>query len=160
MQNPWLIAIWYVAVKQKKHKRKRGYIKKGWHFIDLYHQIHEINNEALAQTLLYSFYLYFFEISLVNYHVRGQFIKKMLFQYRNSHYKDKTVSRPSYLYNENHKTWKGCLYIETGSWCRLPRANIANSVAMLSGTMRLVARYVLQDIKHTLLIWYLGPVSI
>ena len=35
-------------------------------------------------------------------------------QYRNSHYKDKTVVRPSYLYNGNLCTRKAGLYIETG----------------------------------------------
>ena len=42
------------------------------------------------------------------------FIQKMLFYpYRNSHYKDKTVSWLSYLYNRNHCTWKNYLDIET-----------------------------------------------
>ena len=36
------------------------------------------------------------------------------YQYRDTHYKDKTVSRPSYLYNGNPHTWKDRLYIETG----------------------------------------------
>ena len=34
--------------------------------------------------------------------------------FRDYHYKDKTVSRPSYLYNGNHYTWNEGLYIETG----------------------------------------------
>ena len=41
-------------------------------------------------------------------------IKMLFHQYRNSHHKDKTVSRPSYLYHGNHHTWKDHLYIETG----------------------------------------------
>ena len=36
------------------------------------------------------------------------------YQYRNFHYKDKTVSWPSYLYNGNPLTWKDHFYIETG----------------------------------------------
>ena len=38
------------------------------------------------------------------------------YQYRNSHCKDKTVSWPSYLYNENPDTWKDSPYIETMPW--------------------------------------------
>ena len=44
-----------------------------------------------------------------------------LFQYNDaflpswdSHYKDKTVSQPSYLYNGNRLTWKDGLYVEMG----------------------------------------------
>ena len=36
------------------------------------------------------------------------------YQYRNSHYKDKAISRPSYLYNWNNHIWKYRLYIKTG----------------------------------------------
>ena len=36
---------------------------------------------------------------------------------RDSHYKDKTVSRQSYLYNGNLCIWKGSLYVEMGPWC-------------------------------------------
>ena len=39
-------------------------------------------------------------------------IKMPSYQYRDSHDKDKTVSRPSYLYHKNHHTWKDDLYIE------------------------------------------------
>ena len=39
-------------------------------------------------------------------------IKMSPYQYRNLYYKDKTVSRPSYLYNGNPHTWKDGLYIE------------------------------------------------
>ena len=40
------------------------------------------------------------------------------YRYRDSHYKDKMVSWPSYLYNGNLHTWKECLYIEKGPrWC-------------------------------------------
>ena len=42
-------------------------------------------------------------------------IKMLSYQYRNSHYKDKIVSWPSYLYNENPHSWNDRLYIETGS---------------------------------------------
>ena len=41
-------------------------------------------------------------------------IKMLSYQYRNSHYKDKTVSWLSYLYNGNIHTWKHRLFIETG----------------------------------------------
>ena len=34
------------------------------------------------------------------------------YQYRDSYYNDKTVSRQSYSYNWNHYTWKNGLYIE------------------------------------------------
>ena len=44
----------------------------------------------------------------------------MLSQYRNSHHKDKTVLRPSYLYNENTYTRKGGLYNETGPCKHVP----------------------------------------
>ena len=46
-------------------------------------------------------------------------IEMTSYQYRDSHYKDKTVSRQSYLHNGNSHTWKDRLYIETG-----PRAFI------------------------------------
>ena len=38
---------------------------------------------------------------------------KMLYQYRDSHYKDLTISDLSHLYNVNPHTWKDHLYIET-----------------------------------------------
>ena len=41
-------------------------------------------------------------------------IKISSYQYRDSHYKDKTFSWPSYLYNGNLHIWKKHLYIETG----------------------------------------------
>ena len=37
-----------------------------------------------------------------------------LYQCRNSHYKDRIVSWPSYIYNGNHYTSKGDLYIKPG----------------------------------------------
>ena len=37
------------------------------------------------------------------------------YQYRNSHYKDKTVYQPPYLYDWNPNTWKDTLYIQTGT---------------------------------------------
>ena len=44
-------------------------------------------------------------------------MKASSYKYRNSHYKDKTVSRPSYLYNgKNPHTCKDRLYIEMGPW--------------------------------------------
>ena len=46
-------------------------------------------------------------------------IKITSYQYMDSHFKDKTVSRPSYLYNGNLHTWKDGLYIETGPWAWL-----------------------------------------
>ena len=46
---------------------------------------------------------------------KGRFkIKMFSYQYRDSHLKDKTVSRPSYLYNANPHTWKDCFCIDTG----------------------------------------------
>ena len=44
----------------------------------------------------------------------GRLNIKMAYQYRNSYYKDKTVSLPSHLYNENTHLWKDGLFIETG----------------------------------------------
>ena len=41
------------------------------------------------------------------------------YHYRNSHYKDNTVSRPSYLYNGNPHTKKDRPYIETGPRSRM-----------------------------------------
>ena len=40
-------------------------------------------------------------------------IKRLCYQVKNSHYKDKTVSWLSYLYTGNLHTWKDGLYIET-----------------------------------------------
>ena len=51
-------------------------------------------------------------------------IKMQSCQYRNSHYKDKMVSRPSCLYNENHHTRKDCLYIETGIWLHIDKKKV------------------------------------
>ena len=39
-------------------------------------------------------------------------VKTPSYQYRNSHYKDKTVSWLSYLYNEDSHIWKDYLYVE------------------------------------------------
>ena len=39
---------------------------------------------------------------------------KMSYQYRNSHYKDITISWMFYIFNANPYTWKDGLYIETG----------------------------------------------
>ena len=36
------------------------------------------------------------------------------YQYRNSHYKNKTVSRPSHLYNGNHYYWKTIFILRRG----------------------------------------------
>ena len=45
----------------------------------------------------------------------GCLIMKVLsYQYRDSHYKDKTVSQHSYLHNGNPHTRKDHVYIETG----------------------------------------------
>ena len=41
-------------------------------------------------------------------------LQMLSYRYRSSHYKDKTVSRPSYLYDGNLHTWKDQLYIEMG----------------------------------------------
>ena len=41
-------------------------------------------------------------------------------QYSDSHYKDKMVSWPSYLYNGNPYTWKAGLYISmTTGWLNI-----------------------------------------
>ena len=53
-------------------------------------------------------------------------IKMPSYQYRDSHYKDKTVSRPSYLYNRNILTWKDGLHIEAG-----PKSRIINCGMMI-----------------------------
>ena len=46
---------------------------------------------------------------------RGRFNIDMLsYQYRDSHHKDKTASRPSYLYDRSTYTYKDSLYLETG----------------------------------------------
>ena len=37
------------------------------------------------------------------------------YQYRNSHYQDKTVNQPPYLYDGNPNTWKDNRYIQTGT---------------------------------------------
>ena len=54
---------------------------------------------------------------------QGHFSIKMLsYQNRDSHYKDKTFSWLSYLYNGNPQTWKG--HLETGPWywlCKIGR---------------------------------------
>ena len=47
-------------------------------------------------------------------------IKMSSYQYRDSHYKDETVSRLSHLYDGNLYTKKDVLYIETGPWKLLP----------------------------------------
>ena len=41
-------------------------------------------------------------------------IKTLSYQYRNSYYKDKTVSWPSDIHNGNPHTWKDSIYIEMG----------------------------------------------
>ena len=40
-------------------------------------------------------------------------IKMLSHQYKDSHYKDKMISWPSYLFNRNPHIWKDGLYIET-----------------------------------------------
>ena len=44
-------------------------------------------------------------------------IKMLSYQYSDSHYIEKTISRPSYVYNGNPLTWK-TIYIETGPYLR------------------------------------------
>ena len=61
-------------------------------------------------------------------------IKMSSYQYRYSHYKDKTVSRPSYHYNGNTYIWKDSLYIETGPWC--PDLLIYSSKAAMADTFK------------------------
>ena len=56
------------------------------------------------------------------------------YQYRNYHYKDKTVYQPPYLYDENPNTWKNNFYIQTGTVLlpqqhqAIARANTDNKV--------------------------------
>ena len=52
-------------------------------------------------------------------------IKIPYYQCTDSHYKDKTISRPSNLYKENSHTWKGRIYSEKG-----PRLRICLSVVV------------------------------
>ena len=48
-------------------------------------------------------------------YMKSIFAEKMSsYQYRDSHYEDKTVWLPSYLHNGNTRTRKDSLYIETG----------------------------------------------
>ena len=56
----------------------------------------------------------------------GLNIEVSFYQYRDYHYKDKTVVRPSYLYNVNHHIWKDPLYIKTGARCRILLLQISN----------------------------------
>ena len=51
-------------------------------------------------------------ISMLTYGLLN--MKMSSYQYKNSHYEDKMVMRPSYLYNRNPCTWKDGHYIETG----------------------------------------------
>ena len=55
---------------------------------------------------------------LVRRHLHIETAPWMLFQYqyRNSHYKDNTISRQSYLYDGDSHTWKDRLYIEAAPW--------------------------------------------
>ena len=53
-------------------------------------------------------------------------------QYRHSNYKDKTVSRPSYLYNGNTNTLKESLYIETEPWWLSNTEQYGITIASLS----------------------------
>ena len=46
------------------------------------------------------------------------------YQYRNSHYKDKTVYQPRDLYDGNPNTWKDNRYIQTGT-VLLPQQHLA-----------------------------------
>ena len=45
-------------------------------------------------------------------------IKILLYQCRNSHDKDKMVSRPSYLYHGNSCTWKMVFILKQDPWCQ------------------------------------------
>ena len=81
-------------------------------------------------------------------------IKMSSYQYENSHYKYKTVSWPSYLYNGNNHIWKNRLYIDTGlrisvasyhkiSWRReTPRSGVETVVSLwnLTGTSTVLSR--------------------
>ena len=46
---------------------------------------------------------------VIDWKVEG---KMLFYKYRNSHYKDKPISQPSYPYDGNTYTWKDGLYIE------------------------------------------------
>ena len=60
------------------------------------------------------------------------YIKMLSCQYRHSNYKDKTVSRPSYLYNGNTNTLKESLYIETEPWWLSNTEQYGITIASLS----------------------------
>ena len=53
-------------------------------------------------------------------------IKMPSYHYRDSHYKDKRVSKSSYICNGNSYTWKYDLHIETGLWWYRPDAKLLN----------------------------------
>ena len=54
-------------------------------------------------------------------------IKMQSYQLKNFRYKDKMVSRLSYLHNENPQTLKDGLYIKMGPWIHLtmPKSTVA-----------------------------------
>ena len=52
---------------------------------------------------------------IVQKSMTGFNVKMPTYFYRNSHYEDKAVSRPSSFYNWNLYTLKDGVYIETGS---------------------------------------------
>ena len=62
---------------------------------------------------------------LVRWHGGYLNIKMSSYQYKDSYYKDKKVSRPSYLYNENPHTWKNGLYIVMGPRCPKQKQHIS-----------------------------------
>ena len=87
----------------------------------------DITVSCLENNLLYLPHKYFCSISQASIHnlmsrlefphlvIWGscQYIKPTYFQYGISHYKDKMVSRSSYLHNGNSHTWKYRLCIES-----------------------------------------------
>ena len=96
------------------------------------------------------------------------------YQYRNSHYKNKTVWRPSYLYNGNIHTWKSCLYIETGLsqsdlidsvyfqksrslWCPNQRPWLPSSTCVLSARSQIPVTSVWWQLTGWPCPWWMSP---
>ena len=73
---------------------------------------------------LFRFYM---DSLIEDFYNSGLFQLKMpSFQHRNFDYKDKTVSRPSYLYNGNSYVWKYSLFIGMGLWVKSTSRNDIN----------------------------------
>ena len=87
--------------------------------------VYQCRTISLAISILTSYYWLFSNCSLNHNfwmgHVacRPSQYKDASHQYRDSYFKDKMVSRLSYIYDGNFHTWKDCLYIKTGLLCPL-----------------------------------------